>query len=332
MTRVITVKNVNHALGEGFAWLKVAGRSMASRAGPVLVAPGPVVTEYLYPTQRVLFNADRDANAVFHLLESIWMLAGKSAVAWLLPYNARMAEYAEPDGTVHGAYGHRWRNAFGMDQILEIIWELQQQPDSRQCVMQMWSAVEDLGVTKKDRPCNTHVYFDTLPNAHGARVLNMTVCCRSNDALWGAYGANAVHFSILQELMAAGVGVPVGVYRQMSNNFHAYTAVPVVSKFLDYPPAVDPEWVYPAPVVPLLSGEETVEGFLSDCAKVTNDHTIAGLYTTRFFREVVVPLKQCYDARKVHARTWRVGLDHVAACDWKLAFIEWAQRRDNVSE
>jgi len=328
MTRVITVKNVNHALGEGFQWLKVAGHTASSRNGPVRVAPGPVVTEYLYPTQRVLFNQRRDANPVFHLLESMWMLAGQRDSAWLLSYNARMAEYTEDDGTIHGAYGHRWRSAFGVDQLLEIIKELRAKPDSRQAVMQMWSSELDLGVAKKDRPCNTHIYFDTAPNAHGTRVLNMTVCCRSNDALWGAYGANAVHFSILQELMAHGIGVRTGVYRQVSNNFHAYTDVEVAAAFLEQPPCVDPEWLYPAQTTPLLLEGETVEGFLADCAKLTADHTIPALYATRYFRTLVVPLKTAYDARRAKSRTWRAMLDSVAECDWKLAFIEWTERRE----
>ena len=40
--------------------------------------------------------------------------------------------------------------------------------------------------------------------------LQMTVHCRSNDIIWGTYGANAVHFSILQEYVAARIGVDLG--------------------------------------------------------------------------------------------------------------------------
>jgi hypothetical protein len=53
-------------------------------------------------------------------------------------------------------------------------------------------------------------------------VLDLTVCCRSNDAIWGAHGANAVHFSVLQEYLAARIGVGVGTMYQWSNNYHAY--------------------------------------------------------------------------------------------------------------
>ena len=324
MTRLIKVRNVNEALGEGFQWLKVAGIDEPSRNGPVRVAPDPVVTEYTHPTERVLFNIDRDANPVFHLLESIWMLAGRDDVGFLLPYNARMALYAEPNGAVHGAYGYRWRKMFGVDQLLEIANELRRNPSSRQCVLQMWSAQADLGAVVKDRPCNTHVYFDCRGGA-----LNMTVCCRSNDILWGAYGANAVHFSMMQELVAWGAEVPVGVYRQMSNNFHAYTDVPMAARFLVAPPFY--EAAYPAVVYPMLAKGETVGDFLIDCHMLCKG--AAGyVYATQFFTNVVAPLKRAYDSRKAGSRTWRLMLDDVANCDWKLGFIEWTERRPHGGE
>jgi thymidylate synthase len=329
MSHIIRVRNVNGAVSEGFWWLKLAGVDEDSRNGRVRVAPGPVITEYTNPIERVLFNPDRDANAVFHLLESLWMLAGRDEAAPLLPYNARMAEYTEATGRIHGAYGHRWRQAFGFDQILAIVQELRAKPSSRQCVLQMWDANRDLGVEGlKDRPCNTHVYFRIVHDAEFDR-LDMTVCCRSNDALWGAYGANAVHFSILQELMARAIGVETGTYRQFSNNFHAYWSVDIAAKWLESPPA-PMDRPYP-PTIPLLQGSETIEDFLIDCRTIFKPQ-LEQVWLTHFFHRVAGPLKTVYDSRKAKARTWKVQLDYVVDCDWKQAFIEWAERRENVSE
>ena len=53
-------------------------------------------------------------------------------------------------------------------------------------------------------------------------VLNMSVTNRSNDIVWGLFGANAVHMSILHEYMAARTESKVGVYTHFSNNAHAY--------------------------------------------------------------------------------------------------------------
>jgi hypothetical protein len=62
----------------------------------------------------------------------------------------------------------------------------------------------------------------------------MTVFCRSNDLIWGAYGANAVHMSILQEYVACGLARPVGHYWQVSNNYHVYESaiVPIAARML----------------------------------------------------------------------------------------------------
>jgi thymidylate synthase len=69
----------------------------------------------------------------------------------------------------------------------------------------------------KDVPCNTNAFFRVTNGK-----LDMMVNCRSNDIFWGAYGANAVHFSFLQEYVASSIGVEVGRYWQNSFNFHAY--------------------------------------------------------------------------------------------------------------
>lgn len=329
MTHVIRVRNVEEALGEGFQHLKVCGVDEPSRNGPVRVSTGPVITEYSRPEERVLFNPERDANPVFHLLEAIWMFAGRDDAAFLLPYNARMSEYAEEDGHIHGAYGHRWRDFFGVDQISGVIRMLKKDPTTRRAVIQMWSAGGDLGIDARDLPCNTQIYF-TVRNNMEFKVLDMTVCCRSNDILWGAYGANAVHFSMLQELIARSVGVGVGTYRQFSNNFHAYSELPIVQKWLDSPPLLDfPSYTHK--MIPMLLPTEAYDDFICDCVSLCQDTGSLGFHTS-FIHRVVAPLKHVYDMRKSGARTWKVALDGVADCDWKSAFVAWANRRENGNE
>lgn len=318
----IRVNNVNHALYEGMWKLKAYGVHEPSRAGPVLVMPGPVMTTYLHPDQRVLFHPLRDANPVFHLMEAIWMLAGRADVASLLPFNSKYDQFAESDGTVHGAYGYRWRNGFHFDQILEIIKMLNKDPNSRQAVMQMWDADRsDLTGQWKDRPCNTHIYFD----GRGGK-LNMTVCCRSNDMIWGGYGANVVHMSMLQEVIARGVGLPLGVYRQFSNNYHVYTDNPITKKLQEKPYELFDYYsdVHAAEVMPMFVGRESVEQLLQDCENLMND----GPVQTEFMY-MVANLKATYLARKAKVDNWGMLLPNIPArTDWKIAFNEWAARRD----
>ena len=245
--KIIRARNVNDALPAGLDYLLVSGVREETRAGTALVSPVPVVTLYSNPLERVLFSDVRDANPFFHMVESLWMLLGRGDAALLNRFISNFGErFAEEDGMIHGAYGRRWRNHFVVienpadkdemypkqdyiDQLQLVIVELRQNPFSRQVVLTMWDPEVDLARPGlKDRPCNTHVYFrvrspgGAIPVDRSDLSLDMTVCCRSNDAIMGAYGANAVHFAFLQEYVAAMVGVGVGFYYQMSNNFHLY--------------------------------------------------------------------------------------------------------------
>lgn len=216
--KVITARNVHQALPLGISMLRQEGIRRESRNGPVMVAPCPVTTVYEKPEERVVFWPERDANPAFHLFEALWMLAGREDLAPLLRYVKDFGRFSDDGVTLHGAYGHRWRHAFGMDQLNVIAERLIADPDDRRCTLQMWDAPRDLGGRGRDVPCNTIASFQR----DAAGRLDMTVFCRSNDIILGAYGANAVHFAFLQEYMALWIGCPMGVYRQVSVNWHAY--------------------------------------------------------------------------------------------------------------
>lgn len=347
---VNTVASVNEALHNGLRWLRTAGVPEGSRNGSVLVAPAPVLTVNRNPRHHVLLSAKRDANPFFHIMESMWMLAGRDDLPWLTHYNKRMAEFSDDGGASQpGAYGYRWRNFFGYDQLEMIIAQLKTNPRSRRAVLAMWDAgighmgapyapdddavlLGDLALAdwgSKDVPCNTHVYFDF----HGEK-LNATVCCRSNDIWWGAHGANAVHFSIMLEYVAAAAGLPMGVLRQFSNNYHLYTdVVPVadIDKIAtdilesDYYDRVD---LRTREITPLLSPDETIEKFNSDldCFMVTPELYSNG--KTRYFRHVVGPMGQAWEHHKVgdYPAALRVA-QTIDSEDWREACDAWLRRR-----
>ena len=219
--RVISVRNVHQAYPEAIRLLKEEGISQDSRNGPVIVAPFPVTTVYSHPWERVIFWPQRDANPFLHLYESLWMLAGRNDLAPLLRFTKQFAEYSDNGETLHDAYGYRWKRAFGIDQLELIVLRLQSNPKDRRCVLQMWDVHADLGAFGKAVPCNLVVTFQR----DWQGKLDMVVFNRSNDIIWGAYGANAVHFSMLQEYMALKIGCPMGTYHQVSVNWHAYKSV-----------------------------------------------------------------------------------------------------------
>lgn len=236
--KTIVAPSVSFALADG---LRLLGNRAdgyikePSRNGAVRVWDGPVVTHYLHPRRRVLFCPLRNANPFFHLFESLWMLGGRNDLPWLAQFNKQMAAYSDDGGkTQPAAYGHRWRSYFGYDQIGVIVEELRGNPNTRRAVLAMWDAFGahetdvrqwpgDLvaaNMGSADVPCNTHCYFTVRGNR-----LSMGINCRSNDILWGAYGANAVHFSVLLEYLAAHCGYEVGEMVQYSWNWHLYEDV-----------------------------------------------------------------------------------------------------------
>ena len=216
--QVVEARNVHQALPEVMHLLKTQGVHRDSRNGPVLKVDGPATIMYRQPRERVMFWPERDANPFFHMLEALWMLAGRNDLAFVASILPSMANFSDDGATFHGAYGHRWRCHFNFDQLFWIVDALQKNPDDRRQVLQIWDVKVDLNrPSGRDLPCNTHVYF-----AVNEGKLDMTVCNRSNDAVWGALGANAVHFSILQEYMAVQIGCEVGRYWQVTNNLHLY--------------------------------------------------------------------------------------------------------------
>ena len=316
---VIVGNNVNDLFVEGLWRLKVSGIKEDSRNGSVIVLPNPAMSVYNYPMERVLFDPDRDCNPFFHLMESLWMLAGRNDVAFLEHYNKRMKEFSDDGTAFNGAYGHRWREHFMNDQLVEAIGMLKHSKTTRRVVIGMWDPGYDLGHPSADIPCNTHIYFRTL----GDR-LDMTVCCRSNDLVWGVYGANAVHFSILHEVIARAAGLRQGLMYQLSNNLHIYEHH---WHLLDCPVRTfEPYTIKKGLVLPLFEKQEDWPLFIEDCE--TMEIGIYPNYHTPFFQNVVKFAMMAYYAYKKDGYNAALSVTpKMPMCDWRIAMESWLIRR-----
>lgn len=215
-----SANNAHAALTEGCRLMRDHGVERESRNGPCLQLPAPLCTTVENPLQRVVFQEERDANPFFHLFESMWMLAGRNDVTSLEEFNSNIHNYSDDGEVFNGAYGHRWRYHFGSDQLKSVIRALKENKDCRRQVISHWDAPRDLGSQSKDVPCNLQIIVQVNPVSN---ALDMMITNRSNDLIWGAYGANVVHFSFLLEYLATSIGIPVGVMHQVSMNTHLYT-------------------------------------------------------------------------------------------------------------
>lgn len=216
--------NVNEALPKGIITLKHRGILKTSRGLRTLDAGEPASTTYLLPQQCVLWDPVRDCNPFLHIMDAFWIIAGRQDVDSLAFFSKNIRQFSDDGKIFHGAYGHRLRNHFnGHDQLEALISKMAKSPDTRQAVLQLWDCTADLtSEPHKDFPCNNTIYF----KIDGDR-LRMTVCCRSNDIIWGAYGANAVQFSFLMQYVHARLlpvlpNLKIGEYTQISDSYHMY--------------------------------------------------------------------------------------------------------------
>jgi hypothetical protein len=335
---LIMERNVNCAWPAALRYLKDEGRKRGSRNGPVMEAPGPVVTQYQHPQERVLFDTARDANPFFHLFEALWILAGRNDVAWPAQFAGNLVNYSDNGQTFHGAYGYRLRHSEYGDQIERAIQLLDGDPDSRRVVLSLWDGERDLGKQSRDLPCNTHLYIKIREGQ-----LVMTVCNRSNDIVWGLYGANVVQWSMLQEYLAARLNLPMGPLTTMSDSFHAYEDNPTWKAMVKVRVSAaacpyDAGLVAPWPLVDHpASFDIELNQFLND----PSDH-LAAMFPRRaprrnsFFWRVAEPMYRAWKAHKESGdglaaleETHHDDSEH-RRIDWIEAARGWLGRREHA--
>lgn len=184
------------------------------------------VTEIEHSEDHCILVPERRWNPWIAMSEALWILAGRNDIAALRPYNSHIGDYSDDGVTLYGAYGARIYN-----QIDSLIERLRRDPSDRRAVLQIWdrspdqdkfsigwSELGDLTTESKDPPCNNMVYFKLRDG-----FLHMTVINRSNDIHWGLYAVNIPTFGILQEYIAARLGVKPGKQTHLSNSLHTYT-------------------------------------------------------------------------------------------------------------
>lgn len=202
----------------------------------------------------------------------------------------------------------------------------------------------------KDVCCNLSVKFKIRQElAHGGvgpqgnhymSYLDMTVFNRSNDLIWGCLGTNAVHFSVLQEYMAAHLQVSIGRYHQISDDLHVYDTnfkpdhwlQHIRSRDMHSPPKVDHDSYN---FFPLIRDTEAFEqemhmvvgGFKGEVRGPKPE--LDNVLTEPFLRKVACPMFRAYELFKIYRErdhAMRV-CELIEAKDWREASIMWLKNR-----
>lgn len=214
----------------------------------------PIVNEYLYEQKEFLPSRDgkvkelldvrthikspyyrcvggfgRNINIFFLLAEAMWIALGRKDVEFLTIFNKNMAKYSDDGNCFHAPYGYRMRHygiqsesvyknegSRGLDQVLESIRLLEENPNTRQVVMSIWNPEFDLGFVTKDMPCNDMVMFKIRDG-----YLITTIQNRSNDLHLGL-PTNIFQFGFLTEIISCCLGIELGTQTHNSQSLHIY--------------------------------------------------------------------------------------------------------------
>ena len=183
----------------------------------------------------------------------------------------------------------------------------------------MWDPIADFDEDGKDFPCNMSICFRIRDNR-----LDMTVFNRSNDIIWGAYGANAVHMSMMQEYVASLLRIHVGRYNQVSNNFHAY--VDILDKIGK--PQPHPLDLYDMNTVNTMPMVKEPRCWDTELQHWMKDWKQARIYNNPIFPTVATPMAWAYQYFK--GKNYPKALEMVKrihAPDWRRSCKEWLTRR-----
>jgi thymidylate synthase len=209
-------------------WLKAANWFVVGGIAVKQGSRGGLTAEVLrasltleHPRQRWITSRAPALNPAFALAEVIWIMCGRNDAGFLNYFNPKLLHYAGNRLTYHGAYGHRLRAHFGIDQLERAYTVLSRDKNSRQVVLQIWDSAEDLpseeGTARaEDVPCN----IVALLKLREGR-LEWTQIMRSNDLVLGL-PHNIVQFSSFQEVLAGWLGVEVGSYNHFADSLHLY--------------------------------------------------------------------------------------------------------------
>lgn len=204
--------------------------------------PEPFLFKITEPTARLVTIPERKWNVYLPYAESLWLASGRNDMSFITHYLSRMADFSDNGQYMRAGYGPRLRAYDGERQDYQISNSLSSEThivdqfkyvadcfgkdiNTRRAVINIDDTMKDEfdvdGVLKvtKDIPCTRLLHF--LRNGMTGK-LDLTVYMRSNDMLWGASAVNIFNFTFMQEYFSSILGMEIGNYYHIANNFHYY--------------------------------------------------------------------------------------------------------------
>lgn len=235
-------KGINDFLVNASRLLLKYGIKRVTRNQVCYELPEPFMFKITDPTARWVTIPERKWNLFLPYAESLWLASGRNDMSYITRYLSHMKEYSDDGISMRGGYGPRLRFYNGnnsdyavsytnkpkeeyVDQFKYIVDCFKLDVNTRRAVINLDDTNKDDfdldGSLKKtkDIPCTRLLHFQKNATDNS---LNLTVFMRSNDFLWGASGVNIFNYTFMQEYFSAILGLKIGSYYHIANNFHYY--------------------------------------------------------------------------------------------------------------
>ncbi len=170
------------------------------------------------PNDNVVTLKGWETNVDYARLELLWYKAVTNRIDFDSVIKKTWEQFSDDGITVNSAYG--WRlfgghPGIGINQWNWVLKKFEEDPDSRQCVMNLNSAFDKFNSTK-DFVCTIAIHAIIREGK-----LYWTVYMRSQDLYLGT--RNDIYcFTELQKMMAEQVGVRLGTYTHICTSLHLY--------------------------------------------------------------------------------------------------------------
>lgn len=168
----------------------------------------PFVWTTTYPLRNVLTNKTRNINHAYAIIEFLWIMAGRTDIEMLAPYNSNMIQFSRNKLSLTGAYGPKINQ-----QLRYVVETLKCDEGSRQAVISIWERRPSLD---QDVPCTLSLQF--LRSMLG---LDLIVTMRSND-VWLGFPYDVFTFTMIQSFVAHKLNLGVGRYMHQAASGHLY--------------------------------------------------------------------------------------------------------------
>ncbi|MGW0324471.1 thymidylate synthase [Nocardia sp. NPDC003183] len=225
-------------------------------------------------------------NPAFAVAEALWILSG-SDDDWIFQYNRALTRYAD-DGVLRGAYGPRMRRWNGIDQLDRTRQLLQQDPDSRQAVIQLYDPQRDTR-GHRDVPCTLGYRFYLRRGR-----LHMHTTMRSQD-VWLGFPYDIFTNTLIHELLAGWLGAELGEYHHHIDSLHLYAEHASAAEQLAHDP--DPSPVMPEVAIPWNIADQVLHNTITEIPT----RGLTGPWSA--FSDVLASYRAWTTGHRDHART-----------------------------